>query len=88
MALRHTTAGAGNLAFFDDFTFSDFDGEGAGVEDITADIDADAHVVVYNLSGVKVADGVASDVLNRLDKGFYVVRATGSKGTRSYKLAR
>ena len=88
VALQHTTAGAGNLAFFDDFTFTGFDGDGAGVDDITADLSEDTQVTVYSLSGVKVADGIGSAVLNRLGKGFYVVRATDAKGARSYKLAR
>lgn len=76
VALRHTTVGPSNLAFFDDLRFSNFDTDLTGVEEIGAadGIAADADVTVYSLDGVTVAAGKAGDVLPALAKGLYIVR--------------
>jgi len=88
IALRHTTNGTSNLAFFDDFTIKGVDDYDPGsVEGITTDFSADAYVEVYSLSGVKVAEGGA-DVIDSLDRGFYVVRVIDGNNVRSYRIAR
>ncbi len=83
VALRHTTGSPSNLAFFDDFTLSDFAVDASGIENVTAEetagIPADARVEVYNINGVLVATGVGPRALDQLEKGFYVVKAEGCK---------
>lgn len=86
VALRHTTIGVSNLAFFDDFTFSDFNGEGSGVDNIA--IDGDAQVAVYTTDGILVAKGNGTEILSDLGKGIYIVTVTGQNGNRTFKIAK
>ena len=86
VALRHTTVGEGNLAFFDDFTLHGFDGYVSGVDSIEAVAD-NAEVEVFDFSGVKVASGVGMSTLRGLAKGFYVVRVSDENGVRTVKIA-
>lgn len=83
VALRHTTNSPSNLAFFDDFTFSGFTIDASGIENVdaeeTAGIAEDARVDVYNINGALVASGIGPRTLDNLAKGFYVVKAEGSK---------
>lgn len=83
VALRHTTTSPSNLAFFDDFTLTGFTIDASGIENVTteekAGIAEDARVEVYNINGVLVAAGVGPRTLDNLAKGFYVVKAEGSK---------
>ncbi len=83
VALRHTTSSPSNLAFFDDFTLSDFSVDASGIENVSAEendaIAEDARVEVYNINGVLVAAGFGPRTLDSLAKGFYVVKAEGSK---------
>ena len=83
VALRHTTNSPSNLAFFDDFTLSGFTIDASGIENVdaeeTAGIAEDARVDVYNINGALVASGIGPRTLDNLAKGFYVVKAEGSK---------
>lgn len=88
VALRHTTNEPSNLAFFDDFSFRDVDGGTGGIGNISAEIDAETYIEVYSISGVKVAEGQGPSVVASLPRGFYVVRASGSNGVRSFTIAR
>jgi hypothetical protein len=75
------------LAFFDDFTFSNFDIEDEdGVSNIFAS--ADAQVEVYTISGTLAARGTGMDVVRSLNKGFYIVRITENGVTRSLRIAK
>lgn len=87
VALRHTTDGPSNLAFFDDFTFTGFDAAGSGVGEIDAMSD-NAQVEVYSLSGVLVAKGFGISTLQGLDKGLYVVRVAENGAMRTFKIAK
>lgn len=48
-------------------------GRFASAQDITADTALPAAYGVYNLSGVKVADGISKDAVNTLPRGFYIL---------------
>ena len=85
VALRHSATAATNLAFFDDFRFSNFDLDESGIGEIGS-VDADADVEVYNLGGVRVAAGKGVDTLNGLGKGLYIVKVTTAEGTRAYRV--
>lgn len=88
IALRHTTVGASNLAFFDDFTISGVDGYVESIIDVDTDLSADATVEVYNISGIKVAQGKGMQVLDTLGHGFYVVRISDGTSVKAYRIAR
>ncbi len=85
VALRHSATAATNLAFFDDFRFSNFDLDGSGVNEISA-VDANADVEVYNLSGVRVATGKGLSTLDSLGKGLYIVKVKTADGSRAYRI--
>lgn len=85
VAVRHTATAATNLAFFDDFTFTNFNFDISGIEDITA-VDADADVEVYNLSGVRVAAGKGLSTVDALGKGLYIVKVTTENGARAFRV--
>lgn len=86
IALRHTTPGVSDLAFFDDFTISGT-GANSGIGAIPADL-SDAEVEVFGISGIKVAEGKGSEVIPALEHGFYVVRVTDGTNVRSFSIAR
>ncbi len=90
IALRHTTFGESNLAFFDDFSIIGVDDyTGDGVDSITADdITADSLVEVYNYAGAKVAEGFGKGVIESLERGFYIVKVTDGNAAKSFRLAR
>lgn len=89
VALQHTTTGASNLAFFDDFCFHNFNIENLGVNEVNTDIADDAMVEVYNLSGIPVASGEGMSTLDRLACGFYIVKVTETNGNvRTFSIAR
>lgn len=88
IALRHTTTSPSNLAFFDDFTISGVDGYVEAIEDVNADMSADARVEVFNISGVKVAEGRGLSVLDTVGHGFFVVRVTDGNTVKAYRVAR
>ena len=48
-------------------------GQFAAVHDVTAETAEPAAYGVYNLSGVKVADGMSKDAVNTLPRGFYIL---------------
>ena len=48
-------------------------GQFAAVHDVTVDTAEPAAYGVYNLSGVKVADGMSKDAVNTLPRGFYIL---------------
>ena len=87
VALRHTTASTGNLAFFDDFTFTGFDDYESGIDGIAA-IGRDSKVEVYTLGGVRVAAGAGMAPLAGLQKGIYLLRVSDENGTRTLKIVR
>ena len=87
VALRHSTVGASNLAFFDDLTFKNFDSVNS-VGSITADISDDAYVEVYSVAGIKVSEGVGMSALDGLGHGFYVVRVADGTTVKAFSIAR
>lgn len=87
VALRHTTDSPGNLAFFDDFTFTGFDHNLSSVEDMEV-VGEDADVEVYSLGGVLVAKGKGLSILSDLDRGFYVVRVSENGAVRTLRIAK
>lgn len=87
VAMRHTTSSPSNLAFFDDFTFSGFDGDTNGIDNVQA-VGENAEVEVYNAGGVLVARGTGLGVIRSLDKGFYIVRITENGETRALRIAK
>ena len=88
IALRHTTNGASNVAFFDDFTFNHFAQAGSGIQNLENNLDPKADVAVYNTNGALVATGKAGQALNALGKGVYVVKVTTDGTTRTFKVVR
>lgn len=93
VALRHTTVQVTNLAFFDDFTFSNFNGIAAvtpedptlGVDGITAD---NASVEVYTAGGILVAKGTGTETIDNLAKGIYIVVINDADGHRTLKITK
>ena len=88
IALRHTTNGASNVAFFDDFTFNHFAQAGSGIQNLENNLDPKADVAVYNTNGALVATGKAGQALNALGKGVYVVKVTTDGTIRTFKVVR
>lgn len=86
IAVRHTTNGASNVAFFDDFTFSHF-GDETGLRGITS-INDDAEVNVYTINGALVKSGRGAKTLQSLAKGVYVVRAKSGDTVTTQRLVR
>jgi len=88
IALRHTTNGESNVAFFDDFTFNHFDLDGSGIRSLDDNIETEAAVDVYNLNGALVASGKGRQMLQSMAKGVYVVKTSTSEGVRTFKVVR
>ena len=88
VAVRDYTEQWALAAFYDDFTFSHFEGLATGISSVNAGIDADAAVTVFNLSGVKVAEGTGVGTLEHLEKGVYVVKVKTAEGEKTMKVAR
>lgn len=78
VALRHYTVSPSNLAFFDDLTFHNFDEATTRIEEIEA-ATADSTVEVYTVSGLKVAKGIAGEVIPSLPRGIYIVKPENGK---------
>ena len=88
VALRHSTISPSNLAFFDDFTFSGFDADQSGVEDVVVDFSENAAVEVFGINGMLVAEGTGTAVLNGLEKGFYIVKVTEGNAVKTFRVVR
>ncbi len=84
VALRHLTDATTNLAFFDDLRFDGVSTDiiGAGVESIAAD----TSVEVFDLNGIRVAEGRAGEALKGLDKGVYIVRSISDAGVKTLRV--
>ncbi len=87
VAVRHTTDGTSNVAFFDDFTFSHF-GETDGIQGVTREISSDADVTVYSLDGSLLKRGKGQQVLSSLTKGVYVIRVQDGENVKTLRVAR
>lgn len=83
VALRHTTTGASNLAFFDDFRFTNMDTEGSGIA--ATELGSDSDVEIFSVAGIRVATGKASQVKD-LAKGLYIVRSTENGKTTTRRI--
>ena len=88
MAVRDYTEAFALAAFYDDFTFSHFSYAPTGISAVAAEMGADAAVTVYNLNGMKMAQGKGMDTLKNLEKGIYVVKVQSAEGTKTLKVAR
>lgn len=88
VALQHTTTEPSNLAFFDDFRFSNFDLDTSGIDCIDSSIADDAEVEVYSFSGVLVAKGTGNGVLSNLEKGLYIVKVKDGDNSRSFRIVK
>ena len=81
VALRHTTVSANAMAFFDDLTFTHVaEADPADIKSLTV---GDAEVTVYTVGGMLVAKGRASQTLNQLDKGLYVIKTADGRTTKA-----
>lgn len=87
VAVRDYTEKYAQAAFFDDFTFSGFAEFTTGISAVESEVAADGAVSVYNLNGMKVAQGNGKDVLNGLSKGIYVVKVQTANGVKTMKVA-
>lgn len=87
IALRHTTDTPSNLSFYDDFTFTDVEHASSGIDNITA-VAEDALVEVFNIGGIKVAQGTGLSTLDTLPKGLYIVRVSDGTATSTFRIAR
>ena len=87
VAVRHTTNGESNVAFFDDFTFSHFTSED-GIQTVSRSIDAMDEVTVYSTNGALVKSGRGSQTLNSLGKGVYVVKVKSGESTNTMRVVR
>ena len=87
MALRHTTNGTSNVAFFDDFTFTDLQPAADAIETVKA-IGNEAEVEVYTLGGTLAKNGRGQETLQSLKKGVYVVKVKEGENVRTLRIAR
>jgi len=87
VAVRHTTNGASNVCFFDDFTFTDLQPAGDGIEAVKA-IGNEAEVEVYTLGGVLAKSGRGQETLQSLNKGVYVVKVKEGDSIRTLRVAK
>lgn len=87
VAVRHTTGSANWIAFFDDFTFTHvYDSNSPlGIDTPKAGMNADTEVTVYTANGVLVAKGRASQALQNLNKGMYVVKAANGQTVKAVR---
>ncbi len=80
VALRHFTTSPSNMAFFDDITLHNFEeASNSQIEEIEAAATADSIVEVYTVSGLKVAKGIAGEVIPSLPRGIYIVKPENGK---------
>ena len=87
VAVRHTTNGASNVAFFDDFTFEHF-APTTSIQGVTGDITDNADVTVYSIDGAMVATGKGTTPLRSLAKGIYVVRIQSGNNTKTIRVTK
>lgn len=88
VAVRDYTERYALAAFYDDFTFSHFDNVATGIKSVQNAVSAADAVAVYNLNGMKVAQGNGMATLNGLAKGVYVVKVQTADGVKTMKVAR
>lgn len=88
VAVRHTTISANWMAFFDDFTFTDFLPAGTDGIDAAKAIGHDAQVEVYSISGTLVAAGKGTGAIGQLASGVYVVKVKEGDTVRTMRIAR
>ena len=88
VALRHTTNGTSNVAFFDDFMFSHFGTGVTGIQEIGGDITSNARVMVYNVNGALVAEGRGQQTMQSLAKGLYIVKVQDGDQVRTFRVVR
>lgn len=87
IAVRHTTNGASNVAFFDDFQFNHFTPE-TGIQAMAAEIGQDAQVDVYTANGMLVKSGKGAKTMLSLAKGVYVVKVRDGQNTKTIRFVR
>ena len=76
-------------AFVDDFTFTNIAADGTDlIQGIEAGEAAQAKVSVFNMNGMKVAEGTGLSTLDSLQKGIYVVKMNTENGVKTMKVAR
>ena len=88
VAVRDYTERYALAAFYDDFTFSHFDNVATGIKSVQNAVSAADAVAVYNLNGMKVAQGNGMATLNGLAKGVYVVKVQTADGVKTMNVAR
>lgn len=88
VALRHTTNGESNVAFFDDFSFNHFFLSTEGIQMTETNIDNNAEVTVYTTDGRMVRSGKGSKTLQTLNKGVYVVKTKSGNHTKTIRIVR
>ncbi len=87
VAVRHTTNGESNVAFFDDFSFNHFSGT-VGIDAAAQDIDSTSDVSVYTVNGSMVKRGKGVKTLDNLGKGVYVVKVHAGDNTKTLRIVR
>ena len=87
VAVRHTTNGTSNVAFFDDFTFEHF-APTSSIQGVTSDLTADADVTVFSIDGAMIATGKGTAPLRSLAKGVYVVRIQSGNSVKTVRVTR
>jgi hypothetical protein len=75
------------VCFFDDFTFTDLQPAGDGIEAVKA-IGNEAEVEVYTLGGVLAKSGRGQETLQSLNKGVYVVKVKEGDSVRTLRVAK
>lgn len=87
IAVRHTTNGESNVAFFDDFTFSHFSAA-EGIQGVGSDFTSDSDVTVYSVDGAIVGRGKGTEALRTLAKGVYVVKVKSGDTVKTLRITR
>ena len=87
IAVRHTTNGTSNVAFFDDFQFNHFTPE-TGITTVVEDFGQQAKVDVYTVNGSLVKSGEGMQTLKALAKGVYVVKISEGQNVKTIRIVR
>ena len=88
VAVRHTTVGSSNVAFFDDFTFADFNDGTQSIDAARIDVGSNALVEVYGLNGLKLTEGRGNATLQTLDHGLYVIKVTDGNSAKTLRIVK
>lgn len=88
VAVQHTTITANWAAFFDDFTFTHVGDETNAIQGVSADLENNAHVSVFNANGVLVSEGQGQAAMQTLERGLYIVKVQNGDSVKTFRVTK